>query len=200
MILNVLFFLFALTAIASGIMVILSHNPVRAVLFLIFTFFNTAALWLLAQAEFLALTLVLVYVGAVMTLFLFVLMMMNIEVASKKYRFVKKIPVIVLGLVGFGLICISATKPELFQQVFSPITQNISLMPNVNAIGQVLYTEYFYAFEVAGVLLLVAIMAAISLAYRGPRSDSKVQDIDAQLAVNVKDRVQVVKMPSEPWE
>jgi len=177
--------------------VVVLNNPVRCALFLVLAFLASAGLWILAYAEFLALVLVLVYVGAVMTLFLFVIMMLNINIASTGRHFVRYLPfgLIVVGLLV--LLIIIAISPENFD--FAHLTQagiKEAQLSNVASIGRVLYTEYVYAFELAAVLLLVAIVSAIALAHRGSRS-SKTQNILKQLLVQRNERVRLVKMPAE---
>jgi len=177
--------------------VILSRNPVHAVMFLVFTFFNAAILWLLAEAEFLAIVLVLVYVGAVMVLFLFVVMMLEVNIEAAKRGLTRYAPL------GIGLALIMAI--ELINVIWlRGQGENSSLgfaatpegYNNTKALGSVLYTEHVYAFEIAAVILLLAIIAAITLTMR-KRPGLKVQDISKQVAVRAKDRVRVVKMDAE---
>ncbi len=213
-IIQIIFYIFALIAVGSAVMVISQNNPVRCVLFLVLTFFASAALWLIAEAEFLALILILVYVGAVMTLFLFVVMMLNIDLESMKSHFIRYLP-IGLILVAFltGLLMV-AIPPDLFkvtneQQNASISNSNSQLIAeqdntvvrkevisNTESLGLVLYTDYLLAFELAAVILLVAIVSAITLAHRGT-ARSKRQDIVKQLLTRKEDRVQLVKMKSE---
>lgn len=208
---NVLFYIFAIMAILSALMVITQNNPVRCVLFLVLTFFSSAVLWLLASAEFLALILVLVYVGAVMTLFLFVVMMLDIDTESLKTHFVRYLPfglILVALLVGLLLI---ALPENVFNKDAPPIFNSQSLLSeaqlqdsptvvknisNTEAIGMVLYTDYVFAFELAAVLLLVAIIAAITLAHRGTIR-SKSQDITQQIMIRKEDRITLLSMKSE---
>ena len=191
---QVVFYLFALLAVISALMVVTLNNPVRCVLFLVLAFFATAVLWILAQAEFLALILVLVYVGAVMTLFLFVIMMLNIDEESMKSHFVRYLP---FGLIVVALLVslmIVAITPENFQ-VSAIATENTKLS-NTQSLGMVLYTDYVFAFEIAAVLLLVAIISAITLAHRNIKR-SKTQDIKRQIMTRREDRVELIKMKSE---
>ena len=211
-IIHVIFYIFALIAVGSALMVISQNNPVRCVLFLVLTFFASAALWLMAEAEFLSLILILVYVGAVMTLFLFVVMMLNIDVESMKGHFVRYLP-IGLILVAFltGLLMVAApsdlfkvtneqqktstSSSQLLTQQDNTTVKEVAVS-NTEALGLVLYTDYLFAFEIAAVILLVAIVSAITLAHRGaPRS--KRQDIVKQLLTRKEDRVQLVQMKSE---
>lgn len=206
-IIHIIFYIFALIAIGSSVMVISQNNPVRCVLFLVLTFFASAVLWLEAEAEFLSLILILVYVGAVMTLFLFVVMMLNIDVESMKGHFLRYLP-IGLILVAFltGLLMVAAPA-DLFKvkSAASTSTQLVAqqadssskvVVSNTESLGLVLYTDYLFAFELAAVILLVAIVAAITLAHRGT-ARSKRQDIVKQLLTRKEDRVQLVQMKSE---
>jgi NADH-quinone oxidoreductase subunit J len=195
---HLIFYLFATIAVVSALAVITVRNPVHSVLSLVITFFAMSGLWMLLRAEFLSLILLLVYVGAVMTLFLFVVMMLNIDTEGKRSGFVKYLPVgviIVLLLMGFT---IAAVGPQYFGLAQMPLpaaeAENYS---NTRQLGSVLYTEFAYPFEIAGVLLLAAMIAAISLAHRGPVR-RKVQNVAHQVAVRPEDRVRLIKMPSEP--
>jgi NADH-quinone oxidoreductase subunit J len=178
-------------------MVILVKNPVHAALFLVLAFFTSAAIWMLLEAEFLAITLVLVYVGAVMVLFLFVVMMLDINITALRAGFARYFPVAgivaalmvlaIQGMVGskyFGLDRLPQPKPH-------PADYS-----NTRELGLALYTDYIYPFEVAGVILLVAIVAAITLTMRR-RAQVKTQKPHEQMAVRRQDRVRLVKVPSE---
>lgn len=201
---QIIFYVVAAMTVGSALMVITQNNPVRCVLFLVFTFFTSSILWILAEAEFLALILVLVYVGAVMTLFLFVVMMLNIDVESMKGHFKRYLPfglILVALLTGLLLVSIPAGTFVEIQQGASqlagtpaePLLVNAS---NTEALGLVLYTDYLLAFELAAVLLLVAIVSAITLVHRGPRR-SKRQDIKQQIMTRSSDRVKLVSMKAE---
>jgi NADH-quinone oxidoreductase subunit J len=191
-----LFYVFASSAVISAIRVVTVKNPVHAALFLVLTFFTTALTWILMEAEFLGIVLLLVYVGAVMVLFLFVVMMLDINLAPLREGFVRNLPVgvfvalvmvIELGLIvgsqAFGL----ANYPE-------PAAAAVGTS-NTLALGSVLYTEYVYPFEIAAFILLVSIVAAISLAHR-KREGALYQNIDAQVKVRRNDRIRVLKMAS----
>jgi NADH-quinone oxidoreductase subunit J len=194
--LQVIFYFYSIIAVFSAMMVVASTSAVRGALFLVLTFFCVAALWLLLHAEFLALILVLVYVGAVMTLFLFVVMMLNLDRVKLREGFVRFFPVgIFMVLIIFGLTAI-VIGPDRFG------LENISLpkpepagFSNIASLGAVLYTNYAYPFEVAAVLLLTAIIAAISLTHH-ERKPHKTQKISAQIAVRPQDRMRLVNMPS----
>jgi len=198
MILKIIFYIFATLAVGSAMMVVTARNPVRSVLSLVLTFFSMAGIWMLMSAEFLSLILLLVYVGAVMTLFLFVVMMLNVDTVGKREGFTRYLPfsilviVVLLGLmiVAFGSKFMSLPMPASPEADYS----------NISQLGAVLYTQYAYPFEIAGVLLLAAIVAAISLSHRAPRK-RKVQSVSEQLSVRREDRVRLVKMSiSTPLE
>lgn len=189
-----LFYIFAGLAVASAIMVISQNNPVRCVLFLVLTFFASSVLWILVEAEFLALILVLVYVGAVMTLFLFVVMMLNIDIESMKGHFLRYLPLglfIVALLTGLLLIAVPRDSFKPSVEVSSQLSTS-----NTEALGMVLYTDYFLAFELAAVILLVAIVSAITLVHRGAVR-SKRQNIREQIMTRAEDRIELVQMKSE---
>ncbi len=194
---SVLFYVFALCMLGAALGVVFARNPVHSVMFLVLTFFQSALLWLLAEAEFLAIVLVLVYVGAVMVLFLFVVMMLDVNIEAAKRGIAR------YAWLGIGVALLMAI--ELVQLIWLrsqgvASTGGFAATPegysNTKALGAVLYTEHVYAFEIAAVILLLAIIAAITLTMR-KRPGIKVQDIGAQVAVRAKDRVRVVKMDSE---
>jgi len=196
----ILFYCFATILIGAALGVIFSRNPVHAVMFLVLAFFQSAMLWLLIEAEFLALVLVLVYVGAVMVLFLFVVMMLDIDVERMKGGYTRYLP---LGLIIAGLMVV-----ELMQIIWWRSSADIASggfvatpegYSNTEALGAVLYTEHVYAFEIAAVILLLAIVAAITLTMR-KRPGLKKQNIAEQVAVRASDRIRIVKMESEGQE
>ena len=195
-----IFYFFAAILVFAGLRVITARNPVHAALYLVLAFFTAAGLWMLLEAEFLAITLVLVYVGAVMVLFLFVVMMLDINLDRLREGFWNYLPlgaavgllmvvemVLVLGGKYFGL-----------EHLPNPADPG-SGYSNTKELGRILYTDYVYPFELAAVILLVAIVAAIALTLRG-RKDSKHQDPAKQVAVKRADRVRLVSMPSEKKE
>lgn len=194
---QVLFYIFASMAVFSALMVVSSRNTVRSVLFLVLTFVTTAGIWLLLSAEFLSLILVLVYVGAVMTLFLFVVMMLNIDREIKQKSFVKYLPIAALIVIAVvALIAVAIGPAHLgLQSIPLPVAHPADYS-NTAALGDVLYTEYAFPFEIAAVLLLTAIVASISLTHRKPEG-RKVQKTAEQIAVRAKDRVRLIKMKGE---
>ena len=194
---QIIFYVFSFIAIASGMMVVASTNPVRGVLFLVLTFFAMAGIWLLLQAEFLALILVLVYVGAVMTLFLFVVMMLPIHVVSAREGFVRYWPLVLLIVLLMMALSIMVIGPEHFGLDSMPAPPFKSAdYSNTHGLGMLLYTEYALPFEISGVMLLTAIIAAISLSHRKPK-DRKVQRPSEQVRVQRKDRIRLMQVPSE---
>ncbi len=190
---TILFVIFALIALLSGLMVVTARHPVKAVLSLVVTFGATAGTWMLLEAEFLSLVLIVVYVGAVMVLFLFVVMMLDVEKAEKKANFVDYWPfAVVVALLFFvmlvnlmGHITLATPSPTLVFDV-----------SNVLQIGLALFTFYLYPFELAAVILLVAMISAIALTFRGGRPGKKTQIISAQVKVKATDRLRMVDMPT----
>ena len=192
------FYVFSAFVVLSALMVITVNNPVRAAFFLVLTFFSSAAIWLLLEAEFLAIILIIVYVGAVMVLFLFVVMMLDINLAQLKEGFVKNLPLAVaVALVMFATIYFIVGGNQFDAYNFAPPERHAADYSNVSELGKVLYTEYVFAFEIAAVILLVGIVAAISLTLRR-RPNTKHQKVENQVAVKKSDRLRV--MPVEPQE
>ncbi|OOC11030.1 MULTISPECIES: NADH-quinone oxidoreductase subunit J [Thioalkalivibrio] len=188
-----LFYLFGAILLGAALAMISVRNPVHAALFLVVCFVSAAALWLMAEAEFLGLVLVLVYVGAVMVLFLFVVMMLDINIARLREGFSEYLPV--------GLVVAAAMATVLVLVITRYITMDAPERAgpeyaNTEALGAVLYTEYVYPFEIAAVILLVAIIAAISLTMRR-RPDNKRIDPARQIEVSREGRVRMVSMKSE---
>jgi len=189
-----LFYAFAAVLLASGLAVITARNPVHGALALVLAFFTAAAIWLLLRAEFLAIALVVVYVGAVMVLFLFVVMMLDINLERVREGFWRNLPLalVVGGIMVAEMIAVLANRyfgmprPREFAAGYS----------NTKELGRVLYTQYAYAFEIAAVILLVAIIAAIALTLR-QRKDTRHQDPGEQVKARREDRVRLVSMPSE---
>ena len=191
-----IFYFFAAILVFAGLRVITARNPVHAALYLVLAFFTAAGLWMLLEAEFLAIVLVLVYVGAVMVLFLFVVMMLDINLDKLREGFWNYLPlagfvsvllviemVLILGSRHFGLDVMGTPAPH-------PADYS-----NTKELGRLIYTDYVYAFELAAVILLVAIVAAIALTLRR-RKDSKYIDPAEQVKVKRNDRLRIVKMPA----
>ncbi len=194
---KIIFYVFAVIMVFGASMVITVRNPVRAALFLVLTFFASAAIWLLLEAEFLAITLVLVYVGAVMVLFLFVVMMLDINVARLKEGFIRYLPVGIGVAILLVVMLVGVVGPGNFGHgEWVEATRHAADYSNTRELGSVLYTVYVYPFEIASVILLVAIIAAIALTLR-KRPTTKYQNPDTQISVKREDRVRVVKMPFE---
>lgn len=195
MLTHIVFYVFATMAVLSALAVVTLRHPVRSVLALVVTFFSMAGVWMTLAAEFLSLILLLVYVGAVMTLFLFVVMMLNVDFVSQQSKaFIRYLPfgalavllTVCLMVMSFGLHFKDMAVPLPYGEQYN----------NLIHLGALLYTEYALPFELAGVILLAAIVAAISLAQRLPRQ-RKTQEVSEQLRVRREDRVRLVKMPAE---
>jgi len=214
LLLHSIFYIFAGLTVFAAFMTVTQNNPVRCVLFLVLAFFTSSVLWILVAAEFLALILVLVYVGAVMTLFLFVVMMLNIDVESMHTHVLRYMPfgvLLVALLVGLLLMslpidlfergtAVSVALQDLVARQVMPAAVPKALS-NTEALGLVLYTDYLFAFELAAVMLLVAIIAAITLAHRSPKN-SKQQNIVKQIRIRRADRISLIQMQAEQerWE
>lgn len=192
----IIFYSFSVLGILSAIAVILSKNSVRAVLFLVLTFFAMAGLWMTLQAEFLSIILVLVYVGAVMVLFLFVVMMLDIDSAATRGGFTRYLPLGIIVSLTFIFGLIYALFPNFGMDYTSSFTEHALNYSNIKTLGELLYTEYLYPLEIAGVLLLVAMIAAISLTLR-ERGDTRTPNPARQVEVNKKDRLKMIKMTKE---
>jgi NADH-quinone oxidoreductase subunit J len=193
MIEQTVFYIFSALLLMSAGLMITVRNPVFAALFLILAFFSSSAIWLLLEAEFLAIALVLVYVGAVMVLFMFVVMMLDINLSAMREGFTKYLPigvlVAILMALSMGLV-INAGEFGLVSDSIQPHSADYS---NTSELGMALYTNYLYPFEIAGAILLVAIIAAIALTMRSPRS-RKAQKPGDQVVVKSTDRLRIVKM------
>lgn len=194
---QIIFYVFAAILVFSATMVITVRNPVHAALNLVLAFFASAALWLMLEAEFLAITLVLVYVGAVMVLFLFVVMMLDVNIAALREGFIRYLPVGIVAALLIVAVMAMVVGGDYFQLEQMPMpTPHGADYSNTKELGMLLYTVYVYPFEIASVVLVVAIIAAIALTLRR-RPGTKYQNIDAQVAARSVDRVRVVKMKSE---
>jgi len=191
------FYLFAALLLFAAFRVITARNPVYAALYLVLAFFQAAAIWLLLKAEFLAITLVLVYVGAVMVLFLFVVMMLDINVDSLRAGFWKHFPLAatvgVLIALEMAAVLMGGFRMGEEPRSVPQLAVGASQFSNTKELGKLLYTQYLYPLEIAAVLLLVAIVAAIALTLR-QRKDSRHMDPSDQVRVKARDRLQVVKL------
>jgi NADH-quinone oxidoreductase subunit J len=200
-----LFYLFSLVLLFAALRVITARNPVHAALYLVLAFFQAAAVWVLLKAEFLAITLVLVYVGAVMVLFLFVVMMLDINVDSLRQGFWKHFPLaagvgvlIALEMAAVLMGNVRVTEEPRMAGPAALMAQTGQDYSNTKMLGVALYTDYLYPLQVAAVILLVAIIAAIALTLRG-RKDSKYVNPSDQVRVQARDRFEMVKMqPTRP--
>jgi NADH-quinone oxidoreductase subunit J len=193
------FYVFAAVTVASGAMVVVSRNPVYSVLFLILAFFNAAALFLLIGAEFIAMILVIVYVGAVAVLFLFVVMMLDINLVELREGFLKYLPVgamigvVLLAEILLGLGVLGTGSPTMV--ALNKQGAQVLAIDNTRAIGRVLYTQYFYLFQVAGMVLLVAMIGAIVLTLR-TRPGLRRQNVGDQINRTKEEAMTVVKVPT----
>ncbi|WP_293387037.1 NADH-quinone oxidoreductase subunit J [Nevskia sp.] len=196
----VVFYFFATILVLAALRVITARNPVHAALFLVLAFFTAAAIWMLLRAEFLAIVLVMVYVGAVMVLFLFVVMMLDINLDRLREGFWSYLPLgATIGvLMVIEMVLVLGGKYFGLEHLPNPGDPGKGYS-NTKALGRILYTDYLYPFELAAVILLVAIVAAIALTLRR-RKDTKQQDPAKQIAVKRADRVRLVAMPSEKRE
>jgi NADH-quinone oxidoreductase subunit J len=192
-----LFYAFSAILLLAALRVITARNPVHSAMFLVLSFFTAAGIWLLLRAEFLAIALVLVYVGAVMVLFLFVVMMLDINLERLREGFWRNLPlaIVVGGILVFEMVALLA------RQVFeaAPAAEQGPGYSNTRELGLLVYTHYAYAFEVYAVILLVAIIAAIALTLRR-RKDTRNQNPSEQVKVRREDRVRLISMPAEKDE
>lgn len=191
---KILFYFFALILVFAATRVVSVRNPVHAALFLILAFFSSAAIWLLLHAEFLAIALILVYVGAVMVLFLFVIMMLDVNLTQLREGFTRYMPV---GILVSGLILVQMILALRYWNTTEVAITTAVEIPNTTVLGKTLYTFYLYPFEIAAAILLVAMIAAITLTMRARRSN-KYQKPEQQVHVRRADRVRLVKMLPEP--
>jgi NADH-quinone oxidoreductase subunit J len=193
----ILFYIFAAVLVGAAVGVITSRNPVYSALYLVLAFVQSAALWLLIEAEFLAIVLVLVYVGAVMVLFLFVVMMLDINIEKLREGFTRYAP---LGALVAVIVVVEMYYVLWVKRLGMDVTGGTAPLPadysNTAAIGEVLYTDYVYPFQLAAVVLLIAIVAAIALTMRR-REGLRTQDVSRQVAVRRQDRVRLVKVEPE---
>jgi NADH-quinone oxidoreductase subunit J len=196
---TITFYLFSIVAIVGALNVILQRNPVHSVLWLILTFFNSAALFVLLGAEFIAMVLVVVYVGAVAVLFLFVVMMLDINIVMIREGFLKYLPVatvvITIFLIELATVFIGSFSGENIYVLIKEPIPDPSKVTNTESIGNVLYTDYVYLFQSAGIVLLVAMIGAIVLTHRR-RPGMRRQDISSQIDRNPDNTLEIVKVDS----
>ncbi|MCH9644155.1 MAG: NADH-quinone oxidoreductase subunit J [Gammaproteobacteria bacterium] len=189
---QIVFYVFAVTLILAALMVVCSRNPVHSILFLVLCFFLSAVLWMLLQAEFLALVLIFVYVGAVMTLFLFVVMMLNIDMKHLKEKFTRYLlwggAVMVLFSILVVMVVIRADAIDRLYRV----PQLPQFYNNTQVMGTLMFTKYVFAFEVAAAILLVAMISSIALVFRG-RKNRLGQSVREQHQVTKADRLRIIK-------
>jgi NADH-quinone oxidoreductase subunit J len=195
---ELIFYAFSLVMDFAAVAVITVRNPVYAVLFLVLAFFSAAGIWMLLEAEFLAIILIVVYVGAVMVLFLFVVMMLDINLVPLKEGFIRYLPVAVLVAVAMAveLLMVLWSRGRFGVEMFPIPTPNSADYSNTRELGELLYTNYLLPFEVAGVILLVAIIAAVALTLR-TRPGIKTQNPSVQVRTRRDESVRLVKMKSE---
>lgn len=190
------FYFFSAILLFASLRVVTSRNPIHAALFLVLAFFTASGIWMLLQAEFLAIALVLVYVGAVMVLFLFVVMMLDINLDRMREGFWSYLPlgaiIALLMVLEMGLVI----GGNYFDLLESAVPQLSAQESNAKAVGRLIYTEYVYPFELASVVLLVGIIAAVALTQRGKRKNKSVSPA-TQVFVKARDRMRVLQMPSE---
>lgn len=191
MIENVLFVILAAVAVISGLLVVSARHPVKAVLSLVVTFVATAGVWMLMEAEFLSLVLIVVYVGAVMVLFLFVVMMLNVEAAGKRPGFVRYWPLALIVALLFFYLLVNLIKP---MAVGTPASDWDFSQSNVLQVGMALFSYYLYPLVLAGVILLAAMVAAIALTLRAKPRNEKAQKVAEQVKVKASERLRMVDL------
>ena len=197
--LQISFYFFSLIMVVAAIRVVTVRNPVKAALYLVLTFFSGACIWITLEAEFLAIVLVLVYVGAVMVLFLFVVMMLDIDLEQIRERFNRYLPLsLIVGLIMLVELGIVMSSDKFSLQTTPRPSGHAPEYSNTRELGQVLYTDYVYAFELAAILLLVAIVAAIALTLRR-RPKTLHQSPSKQIKVKKEERLRVVSIKSEKY-
>ena len=195
---SILFYVFSLFFVGSSLMMIVSRNTAKGALWLILTFFSAASLWLLLEAEFLAITLILIYVGAVMVLFMFVIKMLDTEESTLRAQFTRYLPLgIFVSLVVIVQMALVLNAGPFDLETVGLPEQHGASYSNITSIAQQLYTIYVYPFELAAILLLIAIIAAITLVHR-TQVNSKKQNIAEQISVQAKDRMRFASINKKP--
>ena len=192
---SIFFYIFASISIFSSILVVLSKNTVKSVLFLILSFVSTACLWILLEAEFLAITLILVYVGAVMVLFLFVVMMIDQEFEIKNIGISEYSPIIIFTSISMLIVLLSLMNPYTYGAdiIIPEIKGTVS---NVKILGLLLYKKHLFVFEIAGLLLLVGMIAAIAISFRG-KQDRLNQDVSVQINIKSENRIKLIQKKND---
>jgi len=199
MVQTAIFYIFAAILIFAALRVVTTRNPVQAALWLVLSFFSAAGVWLLLQAEFLAIVLVLVYVGAVMVLFLFVVMMLDVNFDKMRERFRSYIPVAAtVGMLVLVEMMLVVAGGYLGDRIAAPPAA-VASYSNTKMLGLQIYTDYAYPFEIAAMILLVAIIAAIALTHRH-RRETKYQNPGVQVRVRRDERLRIVQMPADKRE
>lgn len=196
-----LFYCFSTLLVFAAVMVTTRRNPIHSVMFLVLAFFNSAALWMLLEAEFLAISLVLVYVGAVMVLFLFVVMMLDINIAQMRAGLIKYFPVgLTIGAIMLLEMIMMLGENYFGLNKYPQPSAHESGFSNTQALGELLYTQYLYPFEIAAAILLVAMVAAILLTYRRRAGNKSIDPSMQVIARKGRDRIRIVEMPAEEKE
>ena len=191
---SILFYVFSFFFVTSSLLMITSRNTAIAALFLILTFFSAASLWLLLEAEFLAITLILIYVGAVMVLFMFVIKMLDTDKSTLRAKFTRYLPLgILVSVIVIAQMVLVLNAGQFGLDVVGVPEKNDASYSNITAIAEQLYTLYVYPFELAAILLLIAIIAAITLVHRN-ESSRKTQNISEQINVQAKDRMRIASI------
>ncbi len=193
---EVLFYIFSAIAIIGALLVITSGNPVRAVLCKVLAFVAGAGVWMTMQAEYLSLLLIVVYVGAVLVMFLFVVMMLDIDVEAKRAAFVRYWWAVVPAICLFaGLLIWAILGSGVFEgKQFAALAVASASQNDIKTLGLSMFTDYLYPFELSAMVLLAAMISAITLAFRGKRQGNKAISASKQISVKAKDRIRIVKM------
>jgi NADH-quinone oxidoreductase subunit J len=193
---SIIFYFFSVMLILSALKVVTTKNAVTSILCLVLCFFCSSVLWMMLHAEFLSLVLIFLYVGAVMILFMFVLMMIDFRSAfNQQSRGLYSVLGLIFLVIFSAIISLALISQHLPKM--KAFADHASVLSNTASLGYLLYTQHLYAFEITGAILLVSIVAAISLVHVGPRPNSKQQDMASQHAVTKKDRLKIIKMEGE---
>ena len=192
---SILFYVFGFCFVSSAALMVTARNTMKAAMLLILSFFSAASIWLLLEAEFLAITLILVYVGAVMVLFLFVIKMLDVDKSTLRAKFTKYLPLgILVVAIVIAQMTIALNSAQFGLDTIVEPTRHVADYSNITELANLLYTDYVYPFELAAILLLLAIIAAITLAQNKEHRIKK-QNIAEQISVQAKDRIRIVQIP-----